>query len=250
LRSHHPPSNPIPPPARCQVWIDFDGTITGADVLDELIRRHAVDDSWLAVEAEWQQGLIGSRECLSRQLAAVRATDAELDALLADIPLDPGVNRLFALLAEASVPATVVSDGIARFISNLMNRAGLSHVPVRSNRIERRGTAMKLQCPHGSADCVSAAAHCKCHSMVALSTHGRDCNIYVGDGRSDLCPARRANIVFAKGVLAANLSGEGISYRPFETLDDVTEAMADTWDVRAEPRRLPVRVSRADRGSS
>ena len=222
---------PLPPAARCQVWIDFDGTITGADVLDELIRRHAVDDSWVAVEAQWQRGLIGSRECLSRQLAVVRATEAELDRLLADIPLDPGVGRLFAVLAAARVPVAVVSDGIARFIGRLMARAELSHVPVRSNAVARRGAAMDLLCPHGSPDCVSAAAHCKCHSMVALGTAGRDCHIYVGDGRSDLCPARRADVVFAKGVLAANLAAEGIAFVPFETLADVADTLASQWNV-------------------
>ncbi len=227
----------LPAADRCQVWIDFDGTITGADVLDELIRRHAADDSWLTVEAEWQQGLIGSRECLSRQLAVVQATDAELDRLLADVPLDPGVGKLFALLRRANVPVTVVSDGIDRFIANLMGRAGLSHVPVRSNAVARHGTGMDLRCPHGSADCTSAAAHCKCHSIVALTTKGRDCDVYIGDGRSDLCPARQASVVFAKGVLAANLRREGIAYVPFETLNDVADLLDNAWRDRAGPCR-------------
>ena len=45
------PKNPsiIPLPARSQLWIDFDGTITRQDVLDELIRRYAADDSWKSV---------------------------------------------------------------------------------------------------------------------------------------------------------------------------------------------------------
>jgi len=33
------------------------GTITRADVLDEMIRRFAVDDSLKAVEVLWSQGL-------------------------------------------------------------------------------------------------------------------------------------------------------------------------------------------------
>ncbi len=244
MRSPHPTSGPVPPADRCQVWIDFDGTITGADVLDELIRRHAVDDGWLAVESEWQAGRIGSRECLSRQLATVRATDAELDALLADIPLDPGVTRLFALLASAGVPVTVVSDGIAPFIARLMARAGLSQVPVRSNTIARADTAIVLLCPLGSADCTSAAAHCKCNSMVALAADGRDCHVYVGDGRSDLCPARRADVVFAKGVLATNLAAEGIAYRPFVTLGDVATALERSWSEASRVTELRVRGDR------
>ncbi len=223
---------PIPPAERCQVWVDFDGTITAVDVLDELIRRHAVDDSWRAVEADWQAGRIGSRECLSRQLAAVRATDAELSAMLADVPLDPGVGRLFAVLDRAGVPAAVLSDGVDRFIAALLGRAGLSHVPVRSNAIVRRGTGMDLLCPFGSADCRSAAAHCKCASAAALAAPGRDRHVYVGDGRSDLCPARRVDVVFAKGVLATALAAEEIAFVRFDTLHDVASTLAERWDLQ------------------
>ncbi len=224
----------IPPAGRCQVWVDFDGTITHTDVLDELIRRHAVDDSWRAVEADWQAGRIGSRDCLTRQLAVVRATDAELDALLADVPLDPGVNTLFATLAAAGVPVAVLSDGVARFIARLMARAGLSHVPVRSNAVARHGAALELLTPHGSPDCRSAAAHCKCASAAALATPGRDADLYVGDGRSDLCPGRRSTVVFAKGVLAANLAIEGLPFVPFDTLADVARTLDAAWHGRPD----------------
>ena len=223
------PTPAVPAPGRCQVWIDFDGTITRTDVLDELISRHAVDDSWRAVEADWQAGRIGSRECLGRQLAVVRATDAELDALLAAVPLDPGLGELFRALDAAAVPVAVLSDGIDRFIAALMARAGLGHVPVRSNRITRRGPAMVLVCPHGDPLCASAAAHCKCGSMNRLAAPGRDCDIYIGDGRSDLCPARRAGVVFAKGVLAKNLAAEGVPFVPFDTLADVAGVLAEAW---------------------
>lgn len=229
---HHRPAMPpppIPPAARCHVWIDFDGTITAIDMLDELIRRHAADDSWRAAEVDWQAGRIGSRACLSRQFAAVRATDDDLDRLIADVPLDPGVAALFALLATAAVPTTVVSDGIDRFIAPLLARAGVSHVPVRSNRIARDGPSLSLVCPHGSDDCRSAAAHCKCSSIAALTAHDRDRHIYIGDGRSDLCPARQCDVVFAKGTLAANLTAEERLFVPFDTLDDVAAVLCAEW---------------------
>src|SRR5438270_5490076 len=94
----------LPPPADTQVWIDFDGTITQKDVLDELIRRYAVDDSWQLVEQQWQEGLIGSQECLSRQFAVVRVSDAELERFLDTIPLDDGIFPMLRLLDRFGVP--------------------------------------------------------------------------------------------------------------------------------------------------
>ncbi len=49
---------------------DFDGTITQVDVTD-LVLAQLAHPSWREVEQEWALGLIGSRECLERQVALV-----------------------------------------------------------------------------------------------------------------------------------------------------------------------------------
>ena len=70
--------------------------------------------------------------------------------------------------------------------------------------------------------------------MAALTRPGRDRHLYVGDGRSDLCPARRADLVFAKGALATALATEGVPFRPFDTLADVAATLAAGWGVPRE----------------
>jgi 2-hydroxy-3-keto-5-methylthiopentenyl-1-phosphate phosphatase len=245
--SAHSPRSLVPPSHEAQVWIDFDGTITRLDVLDELIRAFAVDDSWKAAEQQWQEGSIGSRECLGRQFAVVRATDADLDRFLDAIPVDDGVFPLIRLLDRVGVRYAVLSDGIDRFIRHLFRRHGLEDVTVRSNTIERPlhdSERMALRCPHGSEACESAAAHCKCASMEALARKparnrrrrgSRGGWIYTGDGRSDLCPSRKCDCVFAKGVLSVNLEREGIPFLPYSTLHDVTDMLATVWGVGPEP---------------
>ena len=67
---------------------DFDGTITPTDVIDNILQRFA-DPSWEAIEDQWLQGEIGSRECLSRQLSLVKASPAELLAYFDTVEIDP-----------------------------------------------------------------------------------------------------------------------------------------------------------------
>ncbi len=69
------------------VFLDFDGTITTRDVTDAILEMHA-DPEWLRVEEAWETGRIGSRECLTAQMALVRATQVEMDSLLDDIEVD------------------------------------------------------------------------------------------------------------------------------------------------------------------
>jgi 2-hydroxy-3-keto-5-methylthiopentenyl-1-phosphate phosphatase len=223
----------VPPPAETQVWIDFDGTITQKDVLDELIRGYAIDESWKLAEQQWQEGAIGSQECLSRQFAVVRIGEQELDRFLDTIPLDDGIFALLKLLDRFHVPYAVLSDGVDRFIKRLFQRNGLDRVPVRCNTIIRDGDAMALSCPHGSPACESAAAHCKCASMLALASGARK-SIFIGDGRSDLCPSRRCACVFAKGVLAANLEAERQAFLPYSTLHEVRSILATAWGADPE----------------
>jgi 2,3-diketo-5-methylthio-1-phosphopentane phosphatase len=218
----------IPPPAKTQVWIDFDGTITQMDVLDELIKRYAIDDSWKEVEVEWQEGKIGSADCLRRQLATVRISDDELDRFLETIPLDPGIFTLVNLLERTNVPVTVLSDGIDLFLTRLLGRPELSALTFRCNSVERSDGGMTLLCPHSNTSCESAAAHCKCASMISMSA-GREKNIFIGDGRSDLCPSRKVDCRFAKGVLAMNLERQGFEFILYSTLDQVASMLAAAW---------------------
>src|SRR2546423_5439290 len=85
---------PIPRAEAAQVWIDFDGTLAGRDVLDDLIRRFSIDDSWKMIEERWQAGLIGSRQCLEQQLALLDLSNEELNGFLDSVPLDPGAVNL------------------------------------------------------------------------------------------------------------------------------------------------------------
>ncbi len=243
MGEHRHPCAPIPPSAASQVWIDFDGTITRRDVLDDLIQRYAVSDAWRLVEERWQAGLIGSRQCLSEEFALIEIDKPQLAAFLNTVAVDPGLNRLLNTLKEHNVPVAVLSDGIDHFIRAVLERNGIMDVPIRSNTLSHQGKRLVLQCPHSSDSCTCAAAHCKCASAAALLQPGRK-TIYIGDGRSDLCPSRKANAVFAKGALAQALTREVIPFTPFVTLNDVAEVLQTAWSVIA-PTPVPTRPEKS-----
>ena len=67
---------------------DFDGTITPTDVIDNVLQRFAGPE-WETIEQQWLDGHIGSRECLSRQLALIKATPTELLAYFDSVEIDP-----------------------------------------------------------------------------------------------------------------------------------------------------------------
>jgi 2-hydroxy-3-keto-5-methylthiopentenyl-1-phosphate phosphatase len=243
LGEHRHPSAPVPPAGFAQVWIDFDGTITRRVVLDDLIQRYAVSDAWKLIEERWQAGIIGSRDCLREEFDLIRIGKEELAEFLEGVAVDPGLNRLLDSLRKHRVPVAVLSDGIEHFIRSVLARNGITDVPIRSNTLVHRGKRLSLRCPNASDACTCAAAHCKCTSAQELLQIGRT-TIYIGDGRSDLCPSRKANAVFAKGALAQALTREAIPFTPFITLNDVAETLEAAWSVPS-PASLP-RVGESD----
>src|SRR4051812_37566682 len=98
----------LPSPAFAQVYIDFDGTLSQADVLDHLITRYSVNDDWRHRESAGEAGRIGSRECLTGQLAGVRISHAGLHQFLDCVHLDPGAVEFLQFLRAHHIPATVL----------------------------------------------------------------------------------------------------------------------------------------------
>jgi len=218
----------FPEMGECQVWLDFDGTITKKDTLDSLILKYSIDDSWKLIEKRWQAGLIGSRQCLEEEFALLRIPGAELYRFIESIEIDEGIFDLLSVIKAHSIPVAIVSDGIDLFINQILANNGIRDVTVRSNTVEYNEPYLKLICPYSNADCPVNSAHCKCLSIDTLGTPGKK-SIYIGDGLSDLCAAKRSDFVFAKGVLAKNLTTSGNLFFGFTNLAQVADFIGKRW---------------------
>ena len=104
------------------LFLDFDGTITRRDAVDAILEAYA-DPEWLAFEAEWRAGRMGSRDCLQAQMALVRASRQQLDSLLDEIEIDEGLTPLLELCAAHDIPAHIISDGFDYCIRRILFRA-------------------------------------------------------------------------------------------------------------------------------
>ena len=115
---------------------DFDGTITRTDVIDNVLQRFA-DPSWESIEQEWLDGHIGSRECLSRQLALVKATPSELLGYFDSVEIDPDFPDFVDHVTGLGASIEVVSDGIEQGIARILARNYVSLLPILANRLRQ-----------------------------------------------------------------------------------------------------------------
>ena len=211
------------------VFTDFDGTITQLDVTDEILSQLA-HPSWRDVEQEWMRGLIGSRECLERQIALVDASAEDLHALIDAVPIDPAFTAFHHFAHKRGIPLYILSDGFDYVIARVLKRAGVDG-PLR-NGMHLFASALRLEgrrlipsFPHSSQPCEHGCATCKAALLRRLG-EGRHPIIFVGDGLSDRFAVDQADVVFAKRQLLAYCREHGIACHPFDTFADVEQAVA------------------------
>jgi 2,3-diketo-5-methylthio-1-phosphopentane phosphatase len=224
-----------------RLFVDFDGTITRGDVgnlffrtfggtaCDELVRR-------------FRAGEISARECFLGEARAMgRVAPGALEELVDAQEIDPSFRDLAAFCREQGVELLVVSDGLDYYIRRILARNNCGDVPFASNvatlvRPGEDGRAeVSVTFPHPDAVCDRCAC-CKRNIMLTGSAE-EDSIAYVGEGFSDRCPVRYADIVFAKDVLQTYCQNENISYYPYSTFGDVILRLRHLLDhARLRPR--------------
>ena len=201
------------------VSIDFDGTITEADITDAVIRAFAAP-GWEEAERLWESGHIGSRECLIRQVALLRAPLQRIvEYVRAGYAIDPSFSSFVGFLRERHIPFGIVSDGFQVFIETLLAKAGITGVPIHANQLiesDQEGGLRPLF-PHAKRECLAGVCKCAVANCV-----GKDLPIlHIGDGRSDFCLAEQAAHVFSKGRLTRHCHVHGLSHTPFSSFKAV-----------------------------
>jgi len=205
------------------VFTDFDGTITRNDIGDSMFKVFGARKE-AAVGSLVEEGApAGAQDYWRRSCAAVSSLSPEMFYSFLDIQeIDEGFHRFEKFCSDKLIPVHVLSDGFDVYIERILRREKLGHLPVSSNTLSI-GTDGTITpgFPYTDAEC-ALCANCK-RNHVLTKSGDQHIIIYIGNGRSDCCPARYADVVFAKDSLLKFCERENVTYYRFETFNDVLE---------------------------
>jgi 2-hydroxy-3-keto-5-methylthiopentenyl-1-phosphate phosphatase len=208
------------------IIIDFDGTLATCDTVDTLLSLYA-DPAWNEVETQWLDGRITAIECMQRQLDMVRVKRATLDAFFSAIRLDLHFEAFWQRV-RAVAKVAIVSDGLDRAIQRAIDGKGFADLPVFANQLRWVGEqGIALDFPLRRLDCAGGNGVCKCAVARRLVAIHAGPIILIGDGKSDVCLAGRADFVFAKAALLRHCQQEGIAHAPFSDFSDILRVWED-----------------------
>lgn len=212
-------------------WVilcDFDGTISLADVTDVLLTKFG-KPGHEELEDKWLNGEIGSRACMSGQIALIDADKHELDTALASIDIDPDFKHFVQHAKKLGIPVKIISDGLDYAIKHILKPHGLDNLPIYANRfIQTAERSWQLEFPHASENCVKASGNCKCARVAAYQSINEKV-LFVGDGSSDFCASGKVDFVLAKDKLIQHCIKQGTPHLAIngfaEALDYITETL-------------------------
>src|SRR5208337_2045121 len=208
--------------------IDFDGTVTDTDITDAIIKQFA-KPGWEDAEILWEEGTIGSRECLATQMSLIEAPMEDLLAYAKIFSVHDSFLPFIKFLRESGIPHAIISDGFNVFIEQLLTDAGIEDVPVYANRLTYEKGSLKALFPDAGTKCSSGTCKCK----TAERAGGKLPLIHVGDGRSDFCLAGKAAYVFSKGDLTRHCRENAVAHSSFESFKSIEKNLRLLLEQRA-----------------
>ncbi len=206
-------------PKKCVVFFDFDNTIATCDVFDNMLLLFSRDDRWVELEKRWKSGRIGSKTCMEGQLRGMELNKKSLDAYLPKIKLDPYFKTLYKFLQSKKVKTVILSDNFDYVLNQILKINGVKKLKVLANKLSFSRDKVITDYPFKNKDC-QVCAHCKTKNLLANSPKG-SIMVYVGDGTSDICPAKHAHLVFAKDNLLRHFKDNKLDHIVFHNLKEV-----------------------------
>ncbi len=204
------------------VQCDFDGTVTEEDTSFFLLDAFAQGD-WRQLLREYKEHRMSVGEFNTKAFAMVKADKPKLlEALKGNVKVRAGLHELVNYCLGKGFRLVIVSNGLDFYVEAVLKDLGLRNIEVYAAQASFHPEGMKVQYvgPDGKR-LEDGFKEAYIQSFLKLGYKV----IYIGNGDSDVAPAKYAHHVFATGDLLAYCRENNLKYKPFETFLDVVKEL-------------------------
>ncbi|MGD9143233.1 MAG: MtnX-like HAD-IB family phosphatase [Dehalococcoidia bacterium] len=206
---------------------DFDGTITIGEVSRFLLEAFAEGD-WLGREKEYKTGKISVQECITENFAMIKIDSETIRDFLLNggkVRIRPGFKELLDYCTGKGIEFIITSNGLRFYIETILDDMGIDNIDIFAASCEFNPEGIKLTYTGPDGNHIENGF--KESWAVELRKRGYDRIYYVGNGASDIYPARHATHVFAVDGLLERCNSENINCLPFSDLFEVIKGLEE-----------------------
>jgi 2-hydroxy-3-keto-5-methylthiopentenyl-1-phosphate phosphatase len=204
------------------VQCDFDGTITQDDQSFLLLDTFA-KGNWRQLLAEYREGKISVGHFNTKAFAMVKEDKQTLlDFIKGKVKIRAGFSELLTYCRKNGIQFIIVSNGLDFYIDAILKHIGVHNIKVFAAQahFSSRGIDVKYMGQDGS---YSESEFKETYVRSFLVNSYRV--IYVGNGLSDISPAKQAHHIFARDELLAYCKEASLNCTPFVDLNDVVRGL-------------------------
>jgi 2-hydroxy-3-keto-5-methylthiopentenyl-1-phosphate phosphatase len=227
-----------------RIFVGFEGTIARDDVSAGFLDRFSGP---LADTHDGSPAL----ERLRRRVDAARPVSMEeARGFVRTQEIDETFAEFVERCRAWNAPVHIVSDGLDFCITEILAARNIAGVSTFANGLAFAGDRndgtfrLAVRFPYTDAECRFCAC-CRRNIMLTHAGEG-DIIVFAGAGGIDLCPARYADIVFAKRALQTVCLRENISYFPFNTFSDIVVRLGALQAAKSLHPRRRAEIRRRD----
>jgi len=199
------------------VQCDFDGTVTEEDTSFFLLDAFAQGD-WRRLLREYKEHRISVGEFNTKAFAMVKDDKPTLiEALKGKVKVKAGLHELVNYCLKKGFRLVIVSNGLDFYIKAVLKDLGLDSIEVHAAQASFHPEGMKVQYVGPDGERLEDGfkeAYIKSFLKLGYRV------IYMGNGDSDVAPAKYAHHVFATGDLLAYCRENNLKYKPLENFID------------------------------
>lgn len=202
------------------ILCDFDGTVSPKDMGGLLLNRFSFGD-WEAIDRDFREGKIGSKEAYTRIVPILRGDRAEVLRFIGEHSgIDLNFKSFYRYCSENGIDVKIVSDGLDFYIQTILEAHHLSDLPLYANSAHfLKEGGMDISFPYFNEECGRCGT---CKKKILLENRkAYDRIFFVGNGLSDRCAAREADLAFAKDFLYSHCIDQDIPCHFYETFGDI-----------------------------
>jgi len=205
------------------VQCDFDGTITEKDVSFLILDAYTNGD-WHKYWDQYKGGEITVGEFNAKAFALVKADEQSLlDYIQDKVEIRSGLEGMLACCREKGFEFVIVSNGLDFYIKAILGDLGLADIDVFAARTRfNAGGSIDVRYigPDGErVDVDFKGVYNRLYQEQGYQV------VYIGNGASDLPPARQSQHIFATGDLLDECRKAGLKCTPFHDMNDVTRGL-------------------------
>jgi len=229
-----------------KIFVDFDGTITKIDVGENLFLEFGNREQNQFLINSWNSESFDAWSGWRALCKSVGIADHEkMRAYIDTIEIDASFNNFVKFCQTNNLSLKIISDGFDFYISQILEKENLGYIEFSSNilRLSEDNT-LEPYFPNAQEDC-KCCANCK-RNFVLDNSSDDDFTVYIGNGKSDHCPAQYCDFIFAKDSLLKFCEKNRITYFPYSDFSDIIKRMDELINKKRLKKRYQAELKRRE----